>query len=112
MSSIMCSVRASLQQYCVVHGKTRAECCEAAFNLYPPPSSDKDRRMWLKGAKLEETSEKALRLFFSFCGRQTIRPTPIPREMVGICYSSDEKGSSYTCEAPRNTLNQYCKPGD
>ena len=50
-----------------------------------------------EGAKPEETSEKALRLFLSFCGRQTIRPTPIPQETVGICYCPQVHDQATQC---------------
>ena len=76
MTSINCSVRGchnnwnkrrvSLQQYCVVQGKTRAECCGATFDLHPPPSSDEDRRMWLKALNLKNPQKKTLHCSFHF----------------------------------------------
>ena len=74
MTSIICSVRGChnnwnkrrvpLQQYYVVHGKTRAECCGATFNLHPPPSSDEDRRMWLKALHLKNPPKKPYSVLF------------------------------------------------
>ena len=90
MTSIICSVRGChnhwnkrgvpLQQYCVVHGKTRAECCWASFNLHPPPSSDEDRRMWLEAP---EPSEKTLLCSFHFVDGRPSDQHPYPEKWLG-----------------------------
>ena len=90
MTSIICSVRGChnhwnkrgvpLQQYCVVHGKTRAECCWASFNLHPPPSSDEDRRMWLEAP---EPSEKTLLCSFHFVDGRPSDQYPYPEKWLG-----------------------------
>ena len=74
MTSIISSVRGchnnwnkrrvSLQRYCVVRRKTRAECCGATFNLHPPPSSDEDRRMLLKVLNLKSPPQKPYSILF------------------------------------------------
>ena len=75
--------RVSLQQYYVVHGKTRAECCGATFNLHPPPSSEKDRRMWLKALNSREPSEKTLLCSFHFVDGRPSDQHPYPEKWLG-----------------------------
>ncbi|XP_041928787.1 uncharacterized protein si:dkey-56d12.4 [Alosa sapidissima] len=110
MSSIMCSVRgchnnwvkrrASLQQYCVVHGKTRAECCGAAFNLYPPPSSDKDRRMWLKAVNLKKPPKKPYVCSFHFVDGKPSDQHPYPEKWLGYVTPPTKKARCILVRLP------------
>ncbi|XP_059195123.1 uncharacterized protein LOC131976217 [Centropristis striata] len=93
MTSIICSVRgchnnwrkrrASLQQMCFEHGKTRAECCGATFNLYPPPSTDEARRMWLKALNLKKPPKKPYICSFHFVDGRPSAQHPYPEKWLG-----------------------------
>lgn len=99
MTSIICSVHGcynnwkkknwSLQQECFAHGKRRGECCGPAFNLYPPPHGEQDRRLWLRALNLKKPPKKPYVCSFHFVdGKPTIQH-PYPEKWLG--YEAPER---------------------
>ncbi|XP_063731418.1 uncharacterized protein LOC134859056 [Eleginops maclovinus] len=93
MTSIICAVRGchnnwrkrrlSLQQECFTHGKKRIECCGPSFHLYPPPSVEEDRRLWLRALHLKKTPKRPYVCSFHFVDGRPTTQHPYPEKWLG-----------------------------